>query len=763
MYSIISVYRTRKRADIHLWMSALFLFSKNINQPAPNKGPVIAYNGAERKKNMVERIKELTDRLNEARNAYYSGGNVLMSDMEYDKALEELERLEKETGIHLDNSPVGKVGAFVVTELKKVRHEHPALSLDKVKYKDRTALAKWLGNRLGVMMWKCDGSTVVLTYDNGELTSAVTRGNGEEGSEITHNARFFKGVPTKIGYTGHLVVRGEAMMTNAEFERVNTEAGGIYENARNLATATIQMLDARESRKREIIFKAFELVVPGTDVYIGDDTRSSLDVDYNLRFMEDRLDWLEKLGFDVVDHEYADPDILDKIEKWKEDVQNLPYPTDGLVFSYNDLEEGWALGSTGHHPRWAMALKWTDETAETTIRDIEWSVGKTGIITPVAIFDTVRLGLGSNVSRASLHNLSIMKKMPKIGGGTCMCGKGSKARVYLANMIIPQVSECTDLNPELYREDELFVKPYIADRCPVCGTETKIAVNNGVEVLVCPNHDGCPAQQVGKLMNTFGKDGLFVKGLGEKQIQDLIEYGIVDASPLSFYSIASRWKDFSANPYKNLSEPGYLAIQDLIKKDGWGKKKWENLIDAINASRNTTLQKFLYSLNIPLLGNDLSKKLSKEWGGKIGDFLNFYRNCDTLPFETLSDIEGIGPEKAGNIFSWCQETLHDQEKNAAFLGMVEELDFEEPAESEGGNTLSGLTFVITGAVHDYKNRDEFKASVEARGGKVAGSVSAKTSFLVANDKDSGTGKAAKAAQLGVPVLTEDEFIERFGR
>ncbi len=309
------------------------------------------------------------------------------------------------------------------------------------------------------------------------------------------------------------------------------------------------------------------------------------------------------------------------------------------------------------------------------------------------------------------------------------------------------------MNPELYREDELFVKPYIADKCPVCGAETKIVVNNDVEVLICPNHDGCPAQQVGKLMNTFSKDGLFVKGLGERQIEDLMLTGLVK-NALDVLTLGKRaGSDLQCKK----------DLDVLLMVDGWGDKKWANLLQAIEDAKKTTLQKFLYSLNIPLLGNDLSKKLSKEWGGKIGNFLNFYRNCDNLPFETLSDIEGVGPEKAGNIFDWCQETLHDQDKNDTFLAMVEELDFEEPAESEGGNTLSGLTFVITGAVHDYKNRDEFKASVEARGGKVAGSVSAKTSFLVANDKDSGTGKAAKAAELGVPVLTEDEFIEQFGR
>lgn len=327
--------------------------------------------------------KELTEELVNASRAYYEG-NPIMTDLEFDNKIEKLKWEEEQSGIIYPGSPTQNVGAEVVTELVKAKHEQPALSLDKVKYKDRENLKKWLGNRQAVMSWKNDGSTVVLTYDYGKLVSAVTRGNGEEGSVITHNAMFFKGIPVKIEYKGHLVVRGEAMMTNAEFERINAEAGGIYENARNLATATIQMFDANESRKREIIFKAFEVVTPEPGDYYCydglDPTGSYLGDAFVMQFMQDRLDWLEALGFDVVDHECVDStDILQKIEEWKDDVQNLPYPTDGLVFSYNDLEEGWAMGSTGHHPRWAMALKWTDETAQTTIREIEWSVGKTGI------------------------------------------------------------------------------------------------------------------------------------------------------------------------------------------------------------------------------------------------------------------------------------------------------------------------------------------------------------------------------------------------
>lgn len=706
------------------------------------------------------KFSDLTRELAEASEAYY-GGNSIMSDHEFDRKAEELRKLETINGFAYDISPTIKVGATVVKELQKARHEQPALSLDKVKYKSRENLKKWLENRQAVMSWKCDGSTVVVTYDGGRLTSAVTRGNGEEGSVITHNARFFKGLPEKIDYLGHLVVRGEAMMTNAEFERVNAEAGGIYENARNLATATIQMLDAGESSKREIIFKAFELVSPEpqNERIMPDGTLNAVG-ETNIAYMGDRLNWLGSLGFDVVDHEYCDDsDILSKIEEWKADVTNLDYPTDGLVISYNNLKDGWALGSTGHHPRWAMALKWSDDTAETTIKDIEWSVGKTGVITPVAVFDTVRLGLGSNVTRASLHNLSIMENMPVTGMDfTGPLAIGSKAEVYLANMIIPQVASYTSMTG---KEQEIEI-PKI---CPICGAPTEIRDKGGVKTLYCTNHDGCPAQQIGKLMNTFGKDGLFVKGLGESQIKDLIESGLVKDT-LDFYTLDRRVAVGG-------TEQGQVGR--LLMKEGWGSKKWENLLDAIDASRNTTLQRFLYSLNIPLLGNDLSKKLAKYWHEDIEWFLTFLCGVDEAAgkdeyfgynraLDELTAIDGVGDEKAKNIVDWAHKLAEDGDAYHRLIKLVEELHFPDTRTTEPANQeLSGLTFVITGSVNTYKNRDEFKASVEARGGKVAGSVSKNTTVLVNNDVTSTSGKNQKAKELGIEIISEDEFISRYGK
>ena len=707
------------------------------------------------------KVDLLTDELVKASEAYYNGKTPIMSDIEFDRKLEELKNFEEETGYSLPYSPTKKVGAKVVTELKKVIHEFPALSLDKVKYAEREKLVGWLGKYRkevlndpslktldgyapeGILSWKNDGLTVILTYDNGKLVQAATRGNdGIEGSDITHNAIFFKGVPKNINYQGHLVVRGEAVMTFEEFDRINLETDGEYENPRNLASATIQMYDASESRKREIQFKAFELVVPEVDGSITAEINEKSG--YNLSWQCDRFKFLKSLGFDVVEFEEVTAgNILEKIEEWQGKIKKLGYPTDGLVISYNNMRYGMSLGNTGHHFRHSIALKWTDETKTTTIRDIFWSVGKTGTITPVAIFDKVRLGAGSDVTKASLHNLSIMRKLN--------IRIGCKAEVYLANQIIPAIAS-TD-------RDETLIYPEYPKTCPVCGRSTEIEENNGTRKLKCVN-SACPARQMGGLMNTFSKDGLFVKGLGESQIQDILDYGLAEKTA-DFYSLRRRCA-VGGNEQHHLAH--------MLSKKGWGSKKWTNLLDAIDASRETTLQKFLYSLNIPLLGNDLSKKLSKYWNGDVDRFITFIEQSDTIPgylrekiVDELTAMSGIGEEKATNIANWAAEMIETGRWTDEIVPLINELEFPEVTEVSGDNSLEGLTFVITGAVHVYKNRDEFKASVEARGGKVAGSVSAKTSFLVANDKDSGTGKAAKAAALGVPVLTENEFIEKFGR
>lgn len=713
--------------------------------------------------------KELTEELIAASDSYYNKGVSLMSDLEFDRKVEELREMELESGVVLPGSPTQKVGTpEKVDGLKKVTHEYPALSLDKVKYKDRQDLVKWLGNKEATVSWKMDGLTVVLTYDDGKLTRAVTRGDGIEGSDVTHNAVYFEDVPKQIAYPGHLVVRGEAVMEYKEFERVNAEAGGIYENSRNLAAATVQMLDANESRKRKISFYAFELVAPEPKAEILSVTLPGAVKPYtssnNISMFKERMNLLGTLGFQTVPIEMfvTAENILEVIDRWEEQLhEGLPFPTDGLVITYDDVLYGWGLGSTGHHPRWAMALKWSDECAETTITDVEWSVGKTGLITPVAVFNPVRLGAGSTITRASLHNISIMERFK--------VRIGARTGVYLANMIIPQITECQN---SFDGGKTCPTKPVsVPEICPVCGKPTRVEDSNGVKTLHCDNVH-CSARQIGNLMNTFSKDGLFIKGLGESQIEDLMRNSIVDATPRSFYDIARRWKEFEANPHRSESEPGYLAIKNLLAKDGWGIRKWNNLMSAIEASRNTTLQKFLYSLNIPLLGNDLSKKLAKFWHYNLECFRIFIVGTTEVAGEltaygydramdTLMSIDGVGEEKARNIVEWARNLMSDNSAYDAFDDLCKELHFAEPAPADNNTSLAGLTFVITGAVHIYKNRDEFKASVEARGGKVAGSVSKNTDYLVNNDNTSG--KSQKAKELGIPIISEDEFISRFGK
>lgn len=684
----------------------------------------------------------LTEELIKASEDYYNHGQSSMSDLEFDKKVEELKQLEQESGIVLPNSPTQNVGAKV-EGLKLVKHEYPALSLDKVKYKDREDLIDWLGDKAGILSWKLDGSTIVLTYDNGKLTSAVTRGqDGIEGGDITHNARYFKGVPTSIAYKEHLIVRGEAMMSNAEFERLKEEAGGKYENARNLGTATVQMLDPEESRKREIIFKAFKLVYPiAAEGLTLEAPKNDYKTLYDGQMEYERFDWLKALGFGVVDYEFVNSsDILEHIDCAEEKLSKLEYPTDGLVISYVDQVYADSLGMTGHHPRGSIAMKWPDEVKDTTLTGVEWSVGKTGLITPVAIFGTVHLGLGSDVRRASMHNLSIMKKLnPHIGG---------KVGVYLANLIIPQIEHAYGDGADIE----------IPKTCPICHGAATVETDekSGVMTLHCNNSD-CPARVRGALENTFSKSGIFVKGLGPSQIADLQTVGMLTKYPLQIFRLRA---DIDG------SGSAAVAYKNLMDKDGWGKKSWNNLLDAIDDARHTDLQHFLYALNIPLLGNDLSKKLSKYWNKDIHDFQKFVYDESMQTEEdiiaALTAIDGVGQEKASNIAHWIMQVRTDEISSFQFKELINELIFEAPA-AESEQTLAGMTFVITGAVYDYKNRDEFKESVERRGGKVSGSVSAKTNFLVNNDVTSTSGKNQKAKELGIEIISEADFIARFGR
>lgn len=689
--------------------------------------------------------KELTRQLREAADIYYREGHSGMSNREYDRLYDELKKMETESGIVYAGSPTADVGAKAVDYLEKSTHEQPALSLDKYKYEEREKLTGFLKGKAAFVSWKMDGLTVVITYDNGKLTSAVTRGDGFIGSVITHNARYFEGVPAKIPYKGHLVIRGEAVMRYREFERINSAMDDPYENPRNLAAATVQMLDSKESRKREICFKAFELVVPAPERSAEYETMTS------------RMNFVRSQGIDTVES-HSDvrcENILDEIEEWKGKIKDLPYPTDGLVVTFEDQVYAESLGSTGHHARGSMALKWTDETVATTLRGIEWSIGKTGVITPVAIFEPVRLGAGSTVTRASLHNLSIMKNIPEVNGNHERMLIGSRIEVGLANMIIPQVFG-------FHAGGEDLKEIIIPNVCPVCGRPTVQHDNGGVQTLHCVNNT-CPARRLGQLMNTFGKDAFDVKGLGQSQIIDLMEARLVDETPASFFAMQER-----VNRYEEFA----IRSENLRMKNGWGIKKWNNLVAALEAARDTTLKRFLYGLNVQFLGNDLSKKLSSHWKGSIEEFMKFVDFAAENPTDALEELialDGVGEGKAMPLIEWASTVKPGTKARKDLDDLVNCLRFDssmyedEPAGSTDRPSLTGLTFVITGAVHQYKNRDEFKASVEARGGKVSGSVSKKTDYLVNNDLESATGKNKKAKELGIPIISEDEFIEKFSK
>lgn len=700
---------------------------------------------------------ELTRKLMEASKAYYNGDTPLMSDAEFDQKLDELKGMEFMNEFMYEGSPTTNVGApTVVRGLKKVKHEHPALSLDKVKYVDRENLIKWFGNEspipygghAAVMSWKMDGSTIVLSYDKGVLTSAVTRGDGFTGSDITHNARFIKGIPEKINAMGHVVVRGEAYMEYAEFERINAEGDGdTYENPRNLATATIQMLDANESKKREIHFKAFELVTPDVDTYIGDDTRSSLDFDFNLRFMADRLEWLKTLGFDVVEFtRVSASDYLAKIEGFKKALSSLPYPTDGLVFSYNDLKMGWGLGTTGHHPKWAIALKWTDEQVETTLRDIEWSPSRTGLLNPVAVFDPVRLE-GTTVSRASLHNVSyIYDKDLRIG---------DKITVYKANMIIPQVGENLSGNSRnaAVKISSMYKVP---EACPVCGEPTSRSCEEPY-ILKCLNPN-CNAKRIGRLTHFCSREGMNIEGLSEERITFLVNNGYIE-SFADLYRLKDQG-DKCGVLKKDMTGP---TLED---QPGWEMKSVDNLLAAIEKSRTTSFVPFITALGIEGLGKGQAKLIKDYFESEpayVGEYVwdAFVDACTATPRFKFTEIKGIGIVLDSAIHDWFRNNYYDAGNYYEIKELVEEVEFTDMIEAKIDGKLKGMTFVITGSLNHFDNRDALVAKIEAEGGKVSGSVSNKTTCLINNDLTSTSGKNKKAQELGIEIISEYGFIERY--
>jgi DNA ligase (NAD+) len=621
-----------------------------------------------------------------------------MTNFEYDRLYDELEALEKETGVVLGGSPTVRVGYEVLSELPKERHETPMLSLDKTK--EREALREWLGEQTGVLSWKLDGLTVVLTYEGGELLKAVTRGNGEIGEVITNNAKVFKNLPHKITYTGRLVLRGEAVIRYSDFEKLNREipdAESRYKNPRNLCSGSVRQLNNEITAKRSVHFFAFSLV-------------SAEGVDFK-NSREEQRRWLEGQGFEVVEGKVVTKvSILEAIQWFSDNIEKNDIPSDGLVLTYDDIAYGQSLGRTAKFPKDSIAFKWADEIQETKLVEIEWSASRTGLINPVAIFEPVELE-GTTVSRASLHNISIMEGLK--------LGLGDTLTVYKANMIIPQIAE------NLTKSGSLE----IPKTCPVCGKEARIKDENGVKVLFCPN-EKCLAKQIKSLTHFVSRDAMNIEGLSEATIEKFIEHGMIHKVS-DLYHLTDYEKE----------------IQEM---EGFGEKSYQNLIASIEKSRKTTIWRFIYSLGIPNIGLSNAKLICKE----LKQDLEKIRRAKAAE---LVAISGIG-EVIANAFV---DFFAEEENKRMVDDLLQEVTFVKEEGEEKVQTMEGLVFVITGSVEHFANRNEVKQAIEERGGKVTGSVTSKTSFLINNDSQSASSKNKKAKELGVSILTEEEFIERF--
>lgn len=648
----------------------------------------------------TERMKELIDVLNKAAYAYYAKDMEIMSNYEYDALYDELVLLEEETGVVLSNSPTIHVGFEAVDELPKERHEKPMLSLAKTK--SREELREWLNGKEALLSWKLDGLTIVLTYDNGTLQKAVTRGNGEIGEVITNNARVFKNIPHKIAFEGRLILRGEAVITYSDFEKVNAEIADAetkYKNPRNLCSGSVRQLNNEITSKRNVRLFAFNLV----DAIGADGVAVDFKNDRENQFL-----FLKEQGFDVVEYYRVNPDtIMDTIEQFATKIVDYDVPSDGLVLTLCDLAYGESLGRTAKFPRDSIAFKWADETAQTTLLEIEWSPSRTGLINPVAIFEPVQLE-GTTVSRASVHNLSIMEELE--------LGIGDQITVYKANMIIPQIAE------NLTRSRKI----QIPKTCPVCGKATQICQENDTKTLVCPNPE-CEAKKIKSFTLMVSRDALNIDGLSEATLEKFIAKGFVH----SFADI------FRLNRFE----------KEITEMDGFGEKSFQNLMASLEQARNTTLPRYLYAIGITGIGVANAKMLCKA-------FQYDFEKIKSATMEELSEVDGIGEVLAEGIISY----FTDEKKAQNALKLLEELQIEKPEQNEEEQIFAGMTFVITGNVYHYANRNEVKDVIEQKGGKVAGSVSSKTNYLINNDVTSTSGKNKKAKELGIPIISEKEFI-----
>lgn len=648
-------------------------------------------NNIEKKK----RQKELTEKLNAASRAYYQEAREILSNYEYDALYDELAALEKETGTVLAGSPTAHVGYEVLSELPKERHESPMLSLDKTK--DRDALAAWIGEHRTLLSWKLDGLTIVLTYRNGGLFKAVTRGNGEVGEVITNNARVFKNVPLRIPFQGELVLRGEAVIGYHEFERINEEipeADAKYKNPRNLCSGSVRQLNNEITAKRNVHFFAFALVRAE-----GMDFENS---------REKQFLWLKEQGFDVVEYKVVTGATLSENMDWfAEHIEKNEYPSDGLVALYDDIAYGEALGRTAKFPRNSMAFKWADEIRETTLKEIEWSPSRTGLINPVAIFEPVELE-GTTVSRASVHNISIMRGLE--------LGVGDTIEVYKANMIIPQIAE---------NKTRSGVRN-IPEVCPVCGGVTEIRKTNDVESLYCTNPE-CQAKKIKSFTLFVSRDALNIEGLSEASLEKFIGRGFIH----EFADI------FKLSAHK----------AEIVEMEGFGEKSYENLMTGIERARTTTLARVIYSLGIPNIGLSGAKLICRQFEDEVEQVL-------AADEEALAAIDGIGAVIAGSFV----EYFRDAEKRECFERLLSRLTLVKE-EVSGEQDLKGKVFVVTGSLTHFANRNELKDQIEKRGGKVTGSVTGKTDYLINNDTTSSSSKNKKAKELGIPIISEEDFLK----
>lgn len=647
--------------------------------------------------NETDRMKELIEVLNKASKAYYAEDIEIMSNAEYDALYDELLMLEEKTGTVLAGSPTVNVGYEAVDNLPKETHESPMLSLDKTK--DREALRDWLNGHEALLSWKLDGLTIVLTYENGTLSKAVTRGNGEVGEVVTNNAKTFINLPHKIAYKGKLIIRGEAVISYDDFNKINEEIpeeGAKYKNPRNLCSGSVRQLNNEITAKRNVRFIAFNYLSQG-----GSDT------DFKLR--SEQFDFLKKQGFEVVEyHKVTEDSILDKISYFAKMVANYPIPSDGLVLTYNDIEYGRSLGRTAKFPRDSIAFKWADETANTHLIDMEWSPSRTGLINPVAIFEPVELE-GTTVSRASVHNVSIVKSL--------MLGIGDEISVYKANMIIPQIKE------NFTKSGNLTIPKF----CPACSEKTQIKNENGVETLYCVN-EACPAKQIKRFSLFVSRDAMKIDGLSEATLEKFISVGFI----------------------KKLSDIYKLAEhkEAICNMDGFGDKSYEKLISSIEKSRDVLLPNLIYALGILNVGLSNAKIICKAFDYDIEKIKN-------ATVEEIAVTDNIGDVIATSVFDF----FHDSEKLSEFNELVNELNILIPEKKETNSNIGGKTFVITGSLNTYENRNALKDLIESLGGKVAGSVSAKTDYLINNDVTSNSSKNKKAKELNVQIISEEDFNE----